>query len=175
MPLRVDDDAVELEVAVRNARLVGRLQPVKHLHHERHGVVGTASPLLRKVFGQRAAGHVLVHNVSLGALHLHFEHRHDVGMHEAHGLAHCLEPPLPRQQRLLRPRRQQVEHHVALQTRIKSQPGGGLCPVPELGFQHMAAHQRGAFFTAAERPSSGCGKRGKIGHGAGIKSGPHTV
>ena len=79
MALVVHHDIRRLQIPVHDTGRMGSLQAFQHIHHQRHGLVGSAPSLLRQVFCQGAARHILEHDVGLEPLHVYFEHRHDAG------------------------------------------------------------------------------------------------
>ena len=126
VPVRVDHDVGRLEIAVHDARLVGGVQAIKHIHHKRHGIVGRAAPLLGQVLGQRASGHVLEHDVGLRALHIGLKHRHDAGVSQTPHVAGLAQPLLQHGGVLVLHGAHQLDGHLALQARVQRQPHGGL-------------------------------------------------
>jgi len=126
VPVRIDHDVGRLEIAVHDTRLVGGMQTIEHIHHERYGIMRGTAPLLGQVLGQRASGHVLEHDVGLRALHIGLEHRHDVGVGQTPHVAGLAQPLLQHGGVLVLHGAHQLDGHLALQARVQRQPHGGL-------------------------------------------------
>ena len=175
MALVVHQDIGRLEAPVHDASRMGDLQAVEHIHHQRHGVVGRAPALLRQVFRQGPARHILEHNLGLAPLHIGFKHRHDEGVGQRTHVARLAQPGVQRQSILVLHRAHELDGHLALQAGIEGQPHRGLGAAPQHPQQFKAAQHGRRLVPSPRNQAFGGGKRGKIGHGVRAKTGRRTA
>ena len=134
-----------------------------------------AAPLLRQVFRQRAAWHVLEHDIGLAALHIGLEHRHDVGVGQSPDVARLAQPDFEHRCVLPLHGRHELDGDLALQARVLRQPHRGLRALAQHALQFKPPQKSGLCPPSPHHEASGGGERGKIRHGVDGQNGQHTL
>ena len=163
---RGDEHVRRLEVAVDDARGVGRMQRVEHAEHERGGLVRRQGATRLDQLRERRAGDVLEHEVGLALLHVGFEHRHDIRVRQTADAARLAQPLAHGDRIDRRVGMHQLDGDLALEALVEAEPHRCL----------GALAQYAAEFEAAESAGRGRARRGRHGgHEPSLSARPHAA